>query len=118
MTKKRIDLSIGGADWDGWHFGPWGRAKGWRLHDPNGTNYIASEIAQLRPMEYNVDYLQVKVKEVEAQIAEIQRPLMQGEIEALQVAIALLTRLAGQQLIKLSNNPATHSLKRKLALFR
>lgn len=113
-----MDMGIGGPDWAGWHFGKWGRAKDWRLCDPDGTNYAAGEIAQLRHMEQNLDYLQVKVKEVEAQIAGIQRPLAQGEIEALQVAIALLTRLAGQQLIKLSDNPAAYSLQRKLALFR
>ena len=94
MTK-RIDLSIGGTDWEGWYFGPWGRAKGWRLHDPLGTSYHACEIATVRQNERELGYLQVVSKQLRQEISEMERPLHQIEVEALQIVIALLVRVSG-----------------------
>jgi hypothetical protein len=60
-----LDLSIGGPSWSGWYLGPWGRAKEWRLFDPAGTFYFSDEIANLHHLTRNLNYLEVKLKELE-----------------------------------------------------
>lgn len=93
--KKWIDLSVGGADWEGWYFGPWGRAKGWRLHDPKGANYIPYEIANIHQYEGNINFFQVQIKQLTRQLAEFKSPIPDEELAAVQTVIALLLRLGG-----------------------
>lgn len=59
-----LDLSIGGQSWDGWHFGPWGRAREWRLHAPDGAHYTAGEVGTVRAQALDIDYLQRRVREL------------------------------------------------------
>lgn len=56
-----IDLSSAPA-WAGWHVGPWGRAKEWRLHAPCGSNYTVGEISMLRAIELDLAYLEHRVR--------------------------------------------------------
>lgn len=93
--KKLIDLSIGGADWNGWHFGPWGRAKDWRIHAPDGANYVACEIANIREYEGNINFFQVQIKQITKQLAEFKAPIPDEELAAVQTVMALLMRLGG-----------------------
>jgi len=60
-----FDLAAaGGASWVGWHFGPWGRARDWRLHAPDGASYTAGEIAQTRALAHEVCYLSARNREL------------------------------------------------------
>jgi hypothetical protein len=61
-----IDLSAGGEDWEGWYLGPWGRAKVWRLHAPDGASYHTCEIEEVRKLALEVGYLQTRIKELES----------------------------------------------------
>lgn len=118
--KKWIDLSVGGADWDGWRFGPWGRAKQWRLFGPDGTFYFPSEIALLESMARDLDFYQVSMKQLEQRIRELEKPLMDAELESLQATIALLARLADGRLVKIAANVGEMVLRRRPpgAMFR
>ena len=68
--KMPIKLSIRGTSWTGWTFGPFGRSNQWRLHAPDGTHYTAGEIAEIRPADLNLDFLQVRVRELELELTE------------------------------------------------
>lgn len=56
-----VDLSIGGSTWAGWHFGKFGRAREWRLHAPNGCDYQASEILNLRALLLDANFYRQRV---------------------------------------------------------
>jgi len=72
-----IDMTDGG--WTDWWFGPWGRAKDWRLHAPEGTSYTMGEIDYLRHHVRDYDYLSDRVRALEQQIE--QQPLRISEEE-------------------------------------
>jgi len=59
-----LDLSIGGPSWTGWAFCKWGKAREWRLHSPNGANYTAGELAELRPALLDADFLRMRLREL------------------------------------------------------
>lgn len=92
--RKCLDLSRGGPSWDGWTFGPWGKSKEWWILDPNGTRYCASEIAELRAMALNLDYLQVRVRQLEERerelLAKLDRRFSASEVAILRSAAAIL----------------------------
>lgn len=57
-----VDLArIGGGAWSGWQFSPWGRARDWRLIAPDGANYTAGELADVRRRQMDIDYLRARV---------------------------------------------------------
>lgn len=59
-----LDLSVGGVSWEGWFFGRYGRAREWRIHAPDETTYTAAEIANLRALTLDVNYLTVRIHEL------------------------------------------------------
>lgn len=61
-----VDLSIGGQSWAGWHFGPWGRAKEWRLRAPNEQTYLAGELLEFPQLLMDLNALQVQLRTLEA----------------------------------------------------
>lgn len=80
-----IDLSVGG--WDGWYFGSYGRAKMWRLIAPNEETYVPAEIMELRPLQLDVNYLNLRIKQLKA----IARPaLSPDDFHSLTCAVATL----------------------------
>lgn len=60
-------MERGGESWRGWHFGPYGRAKDWRLLSPDGGNFAPEEILDFRRMLLDLDYYQVRCKHLEQQ---------------------------------------------------
>ena len=97
MRKCALNLSRGGESWSGWTFGPWGRAKEWRLHAPDGASYDACEIAELRARVLDLDYLQVRVRQLEQRerelLAQLERRFSAGEIATLRAAAAILRKV-------------------------
>ena len=59
-----LDLSCGG--WDGWHFGPYGKARKWRLFAPTSEFFIPAEILAIRESQLELDYLRLRIKTLEA----------------------------------------------------
>ena len=94
LAMKPVDLSRGGESWSGWTFGPWGRAKEWRLHAPDGASYDVCEIAELRARALDLDYLQVRVRQLEQRerelLAKLERRFSASEIATLRAAAAIL----------------------------
>lgn len=109
MRKCALDLSRGGESWSGWRFGPWGKAKDWRLHAPDGASYDACEITELRAMALNLDYLQVRVRQLEERerelLAKLERRFSASEIATLRAAAAILREA--------SESPIQHDEKRR-----
>ena len=88
----KIDLSLGGNDWLGWEFGKYGKAKNWRLLAPNGAVYCAIEILELHRMALDLDYLQVQVKILRAQLEPGAIHFSPYDAATLRAAAAILTR--------------------------
>lgn len=100
----KIDLVIGGPEWDGWFFAPYGRARNWRLTDPAGTCYTPAEISELRNLELDIDHLQRKVAELTHQPR-----LSAADAAIIREAAALLHRIApppARREARASINPA------------
>lgn len=87
-----VDLSIGGPAWDGWTFGPWGKARDWRLHAPDGNSFDACEIAELRRALLDVDYLQVQVKILREKLEPGTVTFTASEAATLHAAAAIIAR--------------------------
>lgn len=83
-------MERGGPSWAGWSFAPWGRAKEWRLHAPDGASYSAEEIAELRRLVLDLDYLQVRCRELEAVARRAPCRFSAAELELLASAAAVL----------------------------
>lgn len=88
---RRIPLALCGYGWAGWRLGPYGKARAWRLYGPDGTGYTAGEIAELRALQLDVDWLRMRVQELEAVAAG---GLERGDVEDLRAAAAVLLRLS------------------------
>ena len=95
FTRRRLDLSGGGPSWAGWSFAPYGKARDFRLIDPDGTNYSAGEIVEGRAHGLDVDYLRGRVRELETQAIAAPLHLTPSEVLALRQAAAILERLPG-----------------------
>ena len=95
FTRRRLDLSGGGPSWAGWGFSPYGRAREFRLIDPDGTTYTAGDITEARGLLLDVDFLRGRVRELEAQADTAPLHLTPGEVRALRQAAAILDRLPG-----------------------
>ena len=63
-------MAVGGKSWKGWTFGPYGRAREWRINAPNVCSYTTKELADLRRIYLSVDYLQVRIRKIERDLAE------------------------------------------------
>lgn len=101
MKKTRIiNLDVGGASWEGWTFGPWGRARCWRIFDPRGTCYQVCEIAQIRSSVLEIDFLERRVRELEGLVAAQSAYFNLQEIATLHAAVAILTRLPRPRRLK------------------
>lgn len=95
-TDNRIyplSLSLGGETWNGWTFGPWGRARDWRLHAPNGEHYTADELLLTRRRDHDLNYLQQRINIIE-DAAAIYIPRADAAIlrEAASILAALIPR--------------------------
>lgn len=89
MTIKRgIDLAGGGAAWQGWRIGPYGRAKDWRLFSPTGDVYTVDEVAQLGALLLDVAYLKGRVRELEQE----RDGLTAAQLATIREAAAILER--------------------------
>lgn len=87
-----IKLDIGGAAWSGWTFGPYGRARDWRLTAPSGETFTAGDLLDARPLALDVDYLRSRVRELEALIERDNYSFSEEEAAALRAAADILAR--------------------------
>lgn len=90
-----IDLERGGQTWAGWYLAPFGRAKEWRLHSPDGANFTAAEIQQLRALALDVDYLQLRVRQLEAELGGQALRVTAAQAATLAAAAEILAQLLG-----------------------
>ena len=92
MQKKRSPVALvrGGASWNGWNFGPYGKAREYRLIDQDGTTYTAGEIRELARAAVELDYLRNQVQELQRQVDARACHFSPDEVTALQIAIAIL----------------------------
>jgi hypothetical protein len=88
-----IHLDTGGPAWAGWTFGRYGRARDWRLFAPDGTHYQAAELAELRALVLDVDYLRMRVRELEARLDPGACVFSAEELRAVRQAVAALQRV-------------------------
>lgn len=87
-------LSAGGESWVGWIFARYGRATDWRLIGPDGTHYTAAEIGALRALQLDVDYLRLRVRQLEGAAAGV--GLSSVDAATVSAAAAVLEKLARQ----------------------
>lgn len=85
-------LDCGGPSWVDWRFSPFGRAKEWRLHAPDGASYHACEILELRRMALDLDYLQVRCRELGQLIAPGSVSFAASDAATLRAAAAIIER--------------------------
>ncbi len=85
----RLDAAPG---WAGWVVSRYGRAREWRLVSPRGENFTTAEIANLRHLVLDVDYLRGRVLELEGLVGAHACYFDDAEIAALQAAVAVLER--------------------------
>lgn len=88
VPGRPIDLSQAG--WPGWTFGPYGRAREWRLFGPDGTNYTAEEIRSARGLLLDVDYLRSRVRGLQEKIDAHACHFSASDLEVLQAAMVVL----------------------------
>lgn len=92
-TRTRpVHLGPGGASWNGWTFGPYGKAREFRLIDPDGTTYTAGEIRELARLVVELDYLRGLVREQRTEAGKKAVRLDAGELQLLRAAVAILAR--------------------------
>ncbi len=78
--------------WAGWVLSRYGRAREWRLIAPGGEAFTAAEIAGLRYLVLDVDYLRGRVLELEGLVDAQACHFDAAELAALHSAIAVLER--------------------------
>lgn len=96
-TRRRIDLSIGGDTWTGWRFGPYGRARDWRLHAPDGAIYTAGDVGELHALQLDVGWLHTRVRTLEAQSSMTAWRLGTDDLHTLRAAADILGKLPGRR---------------------
>jgi hypothetical protein len=87
---RRIALTHG---WEGWTFGPYGRASAWRLHSPTGDHYTADEIAEIRRLALELDFFQTRVRALEALVESQCAHFTDEELSLLRAASGILAKL-------------------------
>lgn len=85
-----MDLSRGGPSWVGWYFARFGRAREWRLHAPDGSSYTAGEIAAIRGNVLEIDYLRLRLRELERQLDGLAIYVSSEQVQVLRAAVAIL----------------------------
>lgn len=83
----RVDMSVGG--WDGWYYGPWGKARLWRIHAPTGETFHPDELLLVRQSERDVSSLQSQVK----RLRSMQLPLSHDDFLQVESAYFILQGL-------------------------
>lgn len=87
-------MDIGGPDWQGWRFAPYGRAGSWRLIGPDGTNYTAQEVASIPHMALDLDYLRTRLEALQKTQNATEIHVSPSDAAALRHAAEILQRLA------------------------
>ena len=90
--RRKIALDIGGDTWVGWHFGPWGRAREWRLCSPTGETFTAGDVADLRALMLDVNYLKTQNRELTAQLDHTACYFSGDDADTLRAAASILNR--------------------------
>jgi len=67
--RRRIKLAHG---WEDWTVGPHGKSKHWRLFSPDGQSFTPEEVLELTPRLLDLDFWQVKAKELEQSLLALQ----------------------------------------------
>jgi len=67
MKNKVVSLAHG---WENWTFGPFGKAKSWRLFSPDGQCFIPEEVLSLTPLLLDLDFYQTEVKKLQALLTQ------------------------------------------------
>lgn len=99
---KRVPLDLIAYGWRGWRLAPYGRARCFRLISPSGEAYTPGEVADVRALQLDVDWLRWRVRELEAATAGAR--LSVADAETVAAALAVLERLPRQW-----NQPRTAS---------
>lgn len=87
-------MDIGGPDWSGWSFSPYGRARSWRLIAPDGSNFTAAEVASIPQLALDLDYLRLQVSRLQAEHQAAAVYLTPDDAAALRTAAEILRRIA------------------------
>lgn len=93
VTRRPINLSIAGPDWLGWSFGPYGKARSFRLTTPAGESLDAHEIQWARADKRDLDYLRNRIIQLNDALQRAQRPVTVQELKTLVDAQAILQKL-------------------------
>lgn len=96
---SRVDMAIGG--WEGWHYGPWGKAKRWRIHAPTGESFCPDELLLVRQGEREISALQSQVKRLRA----MQLPITHDDFLTVEAAYFIL-----QGLLTMFSPEITHTV--------
>lgn len=94
---RQIDLVVGGGAWTGWRFGPYGRARDWRLHAPDGAIYTAGEVGELHDLQLDVGWLHARVRTLEEQSHMTAWRLGTDDLQTLRAAADILGKLPGRR---------------------
>lgn len=87
-----IDLSIGGPDWCGFQFSRYGKARNWRIILPDGETMQAAELLGHHQLTLSVDYLRVRLQELEAKMGGLSVNFTAEESRLLRLALQVLQR--------------------------
>lgn len=89
---KPVALDIGGNTWTGWTLGPYGQASDWRLISPHGEHFTSGDLSELRELQLDVDWLRLRVRELEADAAKAL--ISSDDAAVIAAALAVLDRLS------------------------
>jgi len=106
---SRVDMSIGG--WDGWYYGPWGKARLWRIQAPTGDTFLPDEIIGCRGKDREISYLQSQINRLRA----MQLPITHDDFLQVEAAYLILKGLLTMFSPEITNavferRPATRAL--------
>lgn len=85
-------MERGGESWRGWRFGPYGRARDWRLHAPTGETYTPGEISQNHRESLELVYAVSRIRQLEALLIAKPAGLTPRERLILQQAAEIMAR--------------------------
>lgn len=89
-------LNLPGS-WVGWKIHRTGRRKNESLIAPDGTEYSPGEVQELRAMQYEIDFLQVENKRLNALIETHAVHLTTEQVEALQKTAEIIEAVLPQR---------------------
>jgi hypothetical protein len=79
--------------WDGWHFGPWGKARNHRLIGPNWTSFQPADILAGRQAVIEADQLRQRVRHIERCLDADALHLTPAETAEIHRSIEILERV-------------------------